>query len=128
MEQSLIMDSNKWKYPEKWYFSHKLFFGEKITIVHFYMNELVNYIHVINIEITMWYYMHKHILGAWSHGSQWALMNTKMPWLTIIYRCTRARLKHNKSFLNLNWTLHNIWPCARIWNMKEKYLNISLFK
>jgi hypothetical protein len=37
-------------------------------IVHFYMNELVNYIHVINIEITMWYYMHKHILGARSHG------------------------------------------------------------
>jgi hypothetical protein len=33
-------------------------------IVHFYMNELVNYIYVINIEITMSYYMHKHILGV----------------------------------------------------------------
>jgi hypothetical protein len=41
-------------------------------IVHVYTNELVNYIYVINIEITMWYYMHKHILGARSHGSQWA--------------------------------------------------------
>jgi hypothetical protein len=52
-------------------------------IVHFYMNELVNYIYVINIEITMSYYMHKHILGVWSHGLQWVFMSTKVPWLTI---------------------------------------------
>jgi hypothetical protein len=85
------------KISKKWYFSHKLFFCEKIMIVYFYTNEFVNYIYVINIEITMWYYMHKHILGAWSHGSQWAFMNTKVRWLTILYWCTRARLKHNKS-------------------------------
>jgi hypothetical protein len=67
MEQSLIMDSNKWTYPKNDIPAIKVF-CEKIMIVHFYMNELVNYIHVINIEITMWYYMHKHILGARSHG------------------------------------------------------------
>jgi hypothetical protein len=39
-------------------------------IVHFYMTKIVNYIYVINIEITMWYYMHKHIFGAQLHGSQ----------------------------------------------------------
>jgi hypothetical protein len=61
------------KISRKWYFNHKLFFNEKIMIVHFYTNELVNYIHVIDIEIIMWYYMPKHILGAQSHGWQWAL-------------------------------------------------------
>jgi hypothetical protein len=85
------------KTSKKLYCSHKLFFCEKIMIVHFYTNGLVNYIYVITIEIKMWYYMHKHVLGAWSHGSQWAFMNTKVPWLTILYWCTRARLKHNKS-------------------------------
>jgi hypothetical protein len=85
------------KIYNKWYFSHKSFFCEKIMIVDFYMNELVNYIYVINIEITIWYYMHKHILAVQSHGSQWAFMNTKVPWRTILYWCTRARIKHNKS-------------------------------
>jgi hypothetical protein len=78
MEQSLIMDSNQWKYLK----NHILainFFCEKLMTVHFYMNEVVYYIYIINIEITMWYYMHKHILGARSHGSQWAFMNAKVP-------------------------------------------------
>jgi hypothetical protein len=48
-------------------------------IVHFYTTQLVSYIYVINIEITMWYYMLKHILGLQSHGSQWAFINTKAP-------------------------------------------------
>jgi len=48
-------------------------------IVYFYTNELVNYIYVINIEITMWYYMHKQILDAQSHGSHWGFMNIEVP-------------------------------------------------
>jgi hypothetical protein len=65
------------KISKKWYFSHKIFFCEKIMIFYFYTNELVNYIYVINIESQCGITGTKHILGAWSHGSQWAFMKQK---------------------------------------------------